>query len=1045
MTNGRITSAAQVREAVALARGRASAAGRKRDDVAGEIDGRKVRRRSKLEAVRDEHESRASAANARAVAAGIRKSASAQRRAEAAADQGGRVRISRIGLEKPMPGFDRHKPAPLPAGSDRTGWAKPALDLDGKANLVMKLWAHGGNGSGNAFASKSRYGIDPAALAGDPAEVIFTNIVGPDGPQPGSQDFESTIVSFGRGLEEFEMAVARKAQGEPTAQVFKHIAIALPAGLSDAGRVSLSRDILAMLEKARLPYVAAIQRPSAQRGAKDARNFHLQLVVSNRPLLKAGHKGWEFGLLKDHESLGPDGLKQWRTYIVNCFNSALVAEGLDPCFTALTRAERGLSSRTTSAAANWAERQAIAAKATALLPRVNASIAELPRAIVHSRQLITLDAAKRLARTAASLKEDLQASLAVAGRKSESVSQVNCAHRLNVAAQAALALGLARLQQLHCMRSNVLGLDAEERARKVRALHAAAAGAAALRLAETRVRLERTAAAKQVLAKLGANRTLRIVAKIDSRQLADGMSRLARHRRDLGDQQVAARLEQSVLKINDAERQAMERRQGAIIELEQLKSRKEQIIRISVDGRLKSVANRTMSLGRNQLGFALNNHRLLTMAGAQKTISESVTAMVTVTTQVLASYAEAAALLADGTPDAPLRRIDLAVCAAIGAASDKLAAARTGSDAHLALKAAAQLKVAGERTVHVSSALLERSAAHKLELDGLNVARSLDTALRAYKREGATILSRMEAGQFILRHHRQQADDLEKQQARQRVSAHAEQVQASEILRLNALHEMAARLHGLRKRIGAASVRANYAQAQLPAVRGTAEAGGHKSSILGDLLKIFRKPISPEPKMEEPAPIAASPPVVEPPTPIAPDPHSPATLLEAVGRLGSPDGRTRTAASEACFNQFFYILVRNPALVDVPASEWDRPELYQQQEDFLAVSPALKLTDQNIDIALRFSRLVDELRKILPKGPPTSTNQALSSEQGAEGRPTISAANEKSPQQQGGSEIERINPTVGTTNGEASQMPEREASSSPYYPPRRPSNGPEIG
>jgi hypothetical protein len=801
--------------------------------------------------------------------------------------------------------------------------------------------------------------------------------------------------------------------------VFKHIAIALPAGLSHAGRASLSRDIVATLEQARLPYVAAIQRPSAQRGAKDARNFHLQLVVSNRPLLKAGPNGWEFGLLKDLETLGPAGLSKWRAHIVECFNSTMATEGLAPCFTALTRAERGLSSRTASVTADTAEHRAVAAKAAALLPHVNASIAGLQQGILHATQLTVLDADRRLATAAGRLGEAFQASIAAVRRKSELIRQVNFVHRMHSAARAALADGMARLQQLHSLRSSVLDLNADERVRKIRTLYAAAAGAAALCFTEARVRLDGAAGAKQLLEQLDANRTLRIVAQVDSRQLAGGLSRLAQHRRDLGNQQVVARLEQSVTRIGHARRQAMERRQGAIIGLQQLKSKKEMLATIDVDERLTSAMNRTMSIGRGQLGFAANNRRQLTMVMAEKTISQSVMAMMMVTTTMLASYAQASGHFADGNPAAPRRRIDFKVRAVIGAAHDKLAATRTRSEALHALKAAAQLKVAGERMVHGTMALLERGATNRRDLDALNVARRLDAAYRAYQRERAMIMRQMEAGLFLLRNHWQQADDLEKQQAWQRFSAHAEKLQASEMLRLTALHEMAARLHGIRKRIEAASVRANYAQPQLPAVGGATEAGGHKSSILGDLLKIFRKPGSPEPKMEEPAPTTASPPVVEPPTPI--------TLADLVPWLVSPDESKREVARSACMQHMFRIFMNNPDLRDVPPGDWRKAELFKSPADHKALVEALDSKSMDWTAFSRFERAALKAREFFPAPIDTSRTGHV-----APAKPNAPSPHRESPQQDRGSSIspdERQGFTPGVSQ----------------KPLRKPGNGPEIG
>jgi hypothetical protein len=103
--------------------------------------------------------------------------------------------------------------------------------------------------------------------------------------------------------------------------------------------------VLHYLENAGLPFAAAIQRPSQRRGNRDDRNFHLQLVVANRPTVVVAPGHYQFAKLKDQDSLGRDGLQRWRRRIVWSFNTMLKAEGLNVRYSHMTRAERGLSPR----------------------------------------------------------------------------------------------------------------------------------------------------------------------------------------------------------------------------------------------------------------------------------------------------------------------------------------------------------------------------------------------------------------------------------------------------------------------------------------------------------------------------------------------------------------------------------------------------------------------------------------------------------------------------------------------------------------------------
>jgi hypothetical protein len=340
-------SEAELRRAVAIARGMASASGRRsnRSSQEAERAGQQLRRRARRKAAEDDAHERFEAAVRRRVAASLQQADRDRRMLEAA------IHVRRLEPERRLPGFDRHKPLPMPRGSMHSGWATPTADMDGYCNLVLKLWTHGaGKGSSvrpDAMARKARYVIDPAALAGPAEEVVLTNMIAPGAhaPAPGTRAFEAEVVACCRAIQELEEAVARREKGSPRVQLFKHGMVALPAGLSHGGRVRVAQEIVRRLEDARLPYVAMIQGPSRQRGAQDPRNFHLQLIVSTRPFQVTGPRSWAFAPIKDQETLGPEGLRQWRHEIVAAFNAALEAEGLRARYTALTRAERGLFGR----------------------------------------------------------------------------------------------------------------------------------------------------------------------------------------------------------------------------------------------------------------------------------------------------------------------------------------------------------------------------------------------------------------------------------------------------------------------------------------------------------------------------------------------------------------------------------------------------------------------------------------------------------------------------------------------------------------------------
>jgi hypothetical protein len=331
---GEVCSRDFVREVVAVARGQASAAGRGKEKLQDAVEKAQFKRRRKRRAM-EEREDNVIATNDRRMKAALRKAARA-----AAAN--GVMTISRQGSEARLPKFKRHVACPLPPGSDKAGWSKPSIDRDWLASVILKVWP-GTSPSADAMAALARYVIDQLALAGEPSDVVFTNILTAADAAKGTPVFEEKLVAFCRMLTEAEHDVARKASGDHKVQVYRHFAIPLPAGLSHDARIWVGQRVLKPLFDADLPVIASIQAPSMQRRKKDPRNFHLQLAVGTRAFRRLGPGVYEFALLKNGELLGPDGLKRWRQHIANLFNVGLRSCGVDVWYTSKTKEERGLN------------------------------------------------------------------------------------------------------------------------------------------------------------------------------------------------------------------------------------------------------------------------------------------------------------------------------------------------------------------------------------------------------------------------------------------------------------------------------------------------------------------------------------------------------------------------------------------------------------------------------------------------------------------------------------------------------------------------------
>jgi hypothetical protein len=271
----------------------------------------------------------------------------------------------------------------------------PSKDADGWSNLVLKLWP-GSHGSGmmlghDAMASKARYVLDPAARDGSVEEAVFTNMISAEGPTPGAAGYEEAIVACCRASQQLEEDVARTVAGAARAQVFVHGAIALPAGLSHEGRIRAADRVLDHLREANLPFVAAIQRPSQNRGQKDFRNFHLQFVVGNRPFAVSGQRSWAFAPLKNLRTLGPDGIRAWRELIVETFNEELRRAHIDARYTSLTRSQRGIQRVESERAVGNSPAEEAEKAANALVEDVAALRANIAQLLAIARQFADED------------------------------------------------------------------------------------------------------------------------------------------------------------------------------------------------------------------------------------------------------------------------------------------------------------------------------------------------------------------------------------------------------------------------------------------------------------------------------------------------------------------------------------------------------------------------------------------------------------------------------------------------------------------------------
>lgn len=296
--------------------------------------------------------------------------------------------------DAPLPSFRRHEHLQTAVRFDQSAGAGPAVDSDGYANLVLKLWSFGtGNGrqlEARAHASKLMYVGDPPALDGPASEAIFTNMVGTDQhghvPVPGSLEHNLEISALADALSAFENDAARSVGGEAVSQHFSHIMIALPACTTRGQRRRIATKLTRRFAETGVPYFAGLHRPSV---TGDQRNHHLHIVVSTRRFVRIGPREWSFAATKNAELLDPLGIKIIRADAVEAFNAALSERGLTVRFTALTRAERGLDATANEAdeAAKDEERAAQLAAARARIAELDKLEAERLALVVHVTRL----------------------------------------------------------------------------------------------------------------------------------------------------------------------------------------------------------------------------------------------------------------------------------------------------------------------------------------------------------------------------------------------------------------------------------------------------------------------------------------------------------------------------------------------------------------------------------------------------------------------------------------------------------------------------------
>jgi hypothetical protein len=168
---------------------------------------------------------------------------------------------------------------------------------------------------------------------------------------------------------------------------------------------------------------------------------------------------------------------------VGCFNEALTAEGLEPCFTALTRQERGLSARLDQAQHDPAKVAEDARRAGQMIPKIANIASRLEKAIIVAAQLQQLNVQNRIGICAARVTRKTREKLAWTFPKRVLLEQHGFDRRIErarsrILAQAEAAVRCSSEMQRQLDASRVMHrlqtAAANTRARAVEALRVAA-------------------------------------------------------------------------------------------------------------------------------------------------------------------------------------------------------------------------------------------------------------------------------------------------------------------------------------------------------------------------------------------------------------------------------------------------------------------------------------------------------------------------------------------------------------------------------------------
>lgn len=142
---------------------------------------------------------------------------------------------------------------------------------------------------------------------------------------------QNEIAAFFRTVEKLEQ------HDRKNANVYCSEIIALPAELTEEGRLRAVGEICSALDKRQLMHVAALHKPDR---SGDQRNFHVHILYSTRPAVKNQEYDWSFSLSKDLSINCKDGIISRRQFVVECINRELERECIDKRYTPLSNRAR---------------------------------------------------------------------------------------------------------------------------------------------------------------------------------------------------------------------------------------------------------------------------------------------------------------------------------------------------------------------------------------------------------------------------------------------------------------------------------------------------------------------------------------------------------------------------------------------------------------------------------------------------------------------------------------------------------------------------------